>query len=40
VQWTALAAPEDNSWSDIIYANGRFVAVANFGTNQVMYADW
>lgn len=34
--WTARSATAANSWSDIAYGNGTFVAVSHNGTNQVM----
>jgi hypothetical protein len=34
--WTARAAAEANTWLDVIYGNGLFVAVATDGTNRVM----
>jgi len=37
--WTAHMAAEANVWRGIIYGNGRFVAVAQSGTNRVMYSE-
>ncbi|AMQ55613.1 MBG domain-containing protein [Algoriphagus sanaruensis] len=34
--WTARAAAAANPWSSVTYGNGLFVAVASYGTNQVM----
>lgn len=36
LSWTAHAAPEPNRWYSVTYGNGRFVAVADYGTNQIM----
>jgi hypothetical protein len=36
VTWATSSAAENNSWQDVTYGNGLFVAVANSGTNQVM----
>jgi hypothetical protein len=36
--WTAASASEANPWTSVTYGGGKFVAVANFGTNQVMYS--
>ena len=34
--WTARSASEANSWRSVAYGNGRFVAISDDGTNQVM----
>jgi len=39
VTWTAAPAAEANGWLSVTYGNGRFVAVTNNGTNQVMYSE-
>mgnify|MGYP001328877215 CR=1 FL=1 len=39
-EFIAAAAAEANIWSSVTYGNGLFVAVAEDGTNQVMYAEW
>jgi len=36
--WTAASAPEANSWFEVTYGNGKFVAVSYSGTNKVMYS--
>ena len=36
--WTEVAATVANNWSSVTYGGGKFVAVANGGTNQVMYS--
>ena len=36
ITWTARTATEQNSWNSVIYGNGKFVAVSDIGTNQVM----
>jgi len=35
--WTTRTSSEDNNWRDVVYGNGRFVAVSNSGSgNRVM----
>jgi photosystem II stability/assembly factor-like uncharacterized protein len=34
--WTAIAAPEDNSWYNIAYGDGVWICVAITGTNRIM----
>ncbi len=36
ITWTARAVPEPNGSRSVTYGNGLFVAISNFGTNQVM----
>ena len=36
--WTSAPAAEANNWQAIAYGNGKYVAVASFGTNLVMYS--
>ena len=36
--WTSAAAAEDNAWSSVTYGDGKFVAVAQDGSNRVMYS--
>ncbi len=38
VNWTARSAAEANEWMDVCYGNGTFVAVAQTGTNRIMYS--
>jgi len=35
-QWSTQASAEDNTWNDIVFGNGLYVAVAGDGTNRVM----
>ncbi|MFZ6666411.1 T9SS type A sorting domain-containing protein [Peijinzhouia sedimentorum] len=37
--WISASAAEANQWLSVTYGNGRFVAVAQTGTNRVMYSD-
>lgn len=37
--WMAASAAENNIWRSVTYGNGRFVAVSQAGTNQVMYSE-
>ena len=37
--WSGASAVEATTWKGIAYGNGRFVAVANSGTNRVMYSN-
>jgi hypothetical protein len=36
--WTAATAAAANNWFSVTYGNGKYVAVSNNGTNQVMYS--
>jgi hypothetical protein len=36
--WTLASSTQANRWQDITYANGRFVAISDNGTNRVMTA--
>ncbi|MEQ8239303.1 MAG: YDG domain-containing protein, partial [Cyclobacteriaceae bacterium] len=37
--WAAVSAAEANQWLSVTYGNGKFVAVAQSGTNRVMYSE-
>jgi hypothetical protein len=38
--WTSRAAAgSDDDWMDVVYGNGRFVAVGDYGDHRVMYSD-
>ena len=36
--WESANLPPTDQWRSVTYGDGKFVAVANFGTNQVMYS--
>lgn len=36
--WNTITPPENNNWQNVIYAQGRFVAVSDNGTNRSMYS--
>lgn len=38
-EWASARSPQDNSWTDIVYGNGFYVAVSNDGSLRSMYAD-
>jgi len=37
-RWLLAVAAEANTWQSVTYGNGKFVAVSNDGTNQVMWS--
>ena len=38
LSWTSATEAERNSWASVTYGDGKFVAVAENGTNRVMYS--